>query len=319
MRGLIHFSFFNEVKKGIPHTTMAILKTTILAFFIALVACFYCPAASAEDAVKEFRIGLIGADPGQLLHDFDPFVQYLKSSLQRSRIQDVTVFVAKDLNQLRARIQKGKLDLILTSAFPIIEMERDRVVPIVVALKGVAREKSAVFFVRKQSSLRILSDLRGKTIVFGTPSSTAGYAMAIAELKKNKLSVNESTDHDVPEDAIRYTFAGEAINQAFRVIRYGADAGVFGSSDWEALPPNELYRLRIIHHTPPIIYLLGSFHPSFPPALREVVEKVLVDMSGNRKGRTALTKALNITTFELMSEEDRSSLQRLKNQLSDAD
>lgn len=298
---------------------MVILKTTTIAFFIALVACFYCPSASAEDAVKEFRIGLIGADPGQLLHDFDPFVQYLRSSLQRSGIRDVTVFVAKDLNQMRARIQKGKLDFILTSAFPIIEMERDRVVPAVVALQGAARKKSAVFFVRKQSSLHNLNDLRGKTIVFGTSSSTAGYAMAIAELKKNKLSINESTDQDAPEDAIRYTFAGEAINQTFRVLRYRADAGVFSSSDWEALPPNEQSRLRVIHRTAPVPRLLGSFHPSFPPALREVVEKALVDMSGNRKGRTALTIALNMTTFERMTEEDRNSLQRLKKQLSDAD
>jgi ABC-type phosphate/phosphonate transport system substrate-binding protein len=298
---------------------MAILKTTILAFFITLVASFYCPAASAKDAVKEFRIGLIGTDPGQLLHDFDPFVQYLRSSLQCSGIQDVTLFVAKDLNQMNARIQQGKLDFVLTTAFPIIEMERDRVVPAVVALHGATREDSAVFFVRKQSSLHNLSDLRGKTIVFGTPSSTAGYAMAIAELKKNKLSIKEATDKDAPEDAIRYTFAGETINQAFWVIRHRADAGFFSSSDWEALTPTEQSRLRVIHRTAPMTRLLGSFHPSFPPALREVVKKALVDMSGNRKGRAALTMALNMTAFERITEEDRNSIQRLKKQLSEVD
>jgi phosphonate transport system substrate-binding protein len=298
---------------------MAILKTAILAFFIASVACFNCPAASAEDAVKEFRIGLIGADPGQLLHDFDPFVQYLRSSLQRSGIQDVTVFVAKDLNQMCAHMQQGKLDFVLTTAFPIIEMERDLVVPAVVALHGATREDSAVFFVRKQSSLHNLSDLRGKTIVFETPSSTTGYALAIAELKKNNLSIKESTNKDAPEDVIRYSFAGEAINQAFQVIRHQADAGFFSSSDWKALPPNEQSRLRVIHRTAPMTRLLGSFQPSFPPALREVVEKALVDMSGNRKGRTALTMALNMTAFARITEEDRNALQRLEKQLSGVD
>jgi phosphonate transport system substrate-binding protein len=298
---------------------MATLTRTILAFLIALVACFCGPAASAEDAVKQFRIGLIGADPGQLLQDFDPFVEYLGSRLRRSGIRDVTVFVAKDLGQLRARIKKGKLDFILTSAFPIVEMEPNELVPTVVALQGAAREYAAVFFVRKQSSLQDLSDLRGKTVVFGTPSSTAGCAMAKAELKKNKLSLRESTDEDAPEDAIRYTFAGEAINQAFRVIRYQADAGVFSSSDWEELPPKEQSQLRVIHRTAPITRLLGSFHPSFPRVLREVVEKTLVDMSGNRKGRTALTTALKMTKFERLTEEDRSSLQGLKQHLSDVD
>lgn len=297
---------------------MATLKKTILAFLIAFVACFSGPAASAEDAVKQFRIGLIGADPGKLLQDFDPFVEYLGSRLRPSGIRDVTVYVAKDLGQLRARIKRGRLDFILTSAFPIVEMEPHELVPAVVALQGSAREYSAVFFVRKQSALQGLRDLRGKTVVFGTPSSTAGYAMAKAELKKNKLSLSESTDENAPEDAIRYTFAGEAINQVFRVIRHRADAGAFSSSDWEELPPKEQSQLRVIHRTAPITRLRGSFHPSFPRLLREVVEETLVDMSGNGQGRTALITALKMTKFERLTEEDRSSLQGLKQQLSDA-
>lgn len=298
---------------------MTTFKRRFFALLVAVVACFYGPAASAEDTVKQFRIGLIGADPGQLLQDFDPFVAYLGSCLGRSGIRNVTVFVAKDLGQMRSRIKKGKLDFILTSAFPIVEMEPNELVPAVVALQGAAREYSAVFFVRKQSSLQKLSDLRGKTVVFGTPSSTSGYAMAKAELIKTELFLSESTDEDAPDDAVRYTFAGEAINQAFRVIRNRADAGAFSSSDWEELPATEQSQLRVIHRTAPIPRLLGSFHASFPPALREVVEKTLVDMSGNRKGRTALTTALNITKFERLTEEDRSSLQGLKQQLTDAD
>jgi phosphonate transport system substrate-binding protein len=298
---------------------MTTLKRTILAFLAALVACVYSPAAFAEDAVKQFRIGLIGADPGQLLLDFDPFVAYLGSSLRRSGIRHVTVFVARDLGQMRSRVKKGKLDFILTSAFPVVEMEPDELVPAVVAVQGGAREDSAVFFVRKQSSLQELSDLRGKTVVFGTSSSTSGFAMAKAELIKTELSLSEPKDKAAPEDAIRYTFAGEAINQAFRVIRNRADAGAFSSSDWEELPPNVQSQLRVIHRTAPIPRLLGSFHASFPPALREVVEKTLVDMSGDREGRAALTAALRMTKFELLTEKDRSALQGLKQQLSGPD
>lgn len=298
---------------------MATLTRTILAFVIAFAACFTGPAASAEDAVKQFRIGLIGADPGQLLLDFDPFVEYLRSRLRRAGIRDVTVFVARDLGQMRSRIRKEKLDFILTSAFPIVEMEPEALVPAVVALQGAARDYSSVFFVRKQSSLHELGDLRGQTVVFGTPSSTAGYAMAKAELKKNNLSLSESTDADAPEEAVRYAFAGEAINQAFLVIGHRADAGVFSNSDWEELPRKEQSQLRVIHRTAPIARLFGSFRPSFPLVLRDVVEKTLVDMSGDRKGRTALTAALNMTKFERLTEEDRSSLQGLKQRLSDAD
>jgi ABC-type phosphate/phosphonate transport system substrate-binding protein len=298
---------------------MAILKSVVLGSLIAFVSCFYGPAASAEDAVKVFRLGLIGVDPGQILQGFDPFVEYLRRGLRHTGIRDITVFVAKDLDQMHARMQEGRLDFILTSPFPLVEMERDKLVPSVLAWQGASREYSAVFFVRRKSSLNNLRDLQRKTVVFGTPSSTAGYALAKAELKKNQLSISESTDFFVPEDAVRYEFAGEAINQAFRVILNRADAGVFSSSDWEELPRKERSRLRVIHRTIPVTRLLGSFRPSFPPALREAVEKMLIDMSGNAKGRTALTAAMNITKFERLTEEDGRSFRRLKQILSAAE
>ncbi len=298
---------------------MAILKRTILVLFIASAAGFSGPAVSAGDAARELRIGLIGADPGQALHDFDPFAHYLRSSLRHSGIGEVTVFVARDLNQMRSRIQKGKLDFILTTAFPVMEMERQGLVPALVAMKGTARQESAVFFVRKRSALRSLDDLRGKTLAFGTPWSTSGFAMAKAEFKKKGLSLSESTDPDAPDEAVRYRFAGEPINQAVRVIRHRADAGVFSSSDWDGLPRKEQSRLRIIYRTAPITRLLGSFHPAVPQELREAVEQELIGMSGNRKGRAALASALKATAFERLTEEDRSSLRRLQQELSEAD
>ena len=298
---------------------MATLKRTILAFFIAFAACFSGPAASAEDAVKHFRIGLIGADPGQLLRDFDPFMEYLRSRLRSSGIRDVTVFVARDLDQMRDRIKQGKLDFIFTSAFPLVDLECNGVAPAIVAVQGSAREYSAVFFVREESPLHGLRDLRGKTIVYGTSSSTTGFAMARAELIMNELFLCEETDEYAPADAVRYQFAGEAINQAFRVIRSRANVGVFSSSDWEELPLNIQSQLRVIHRTAPITRLLGSFDRSVTRVLREDVEKTLVEMSGDREGRTALAAAGNMTRFERLTEEDRSALKDLKQQLAAPD
>jgi phosphonate transport system substrate-binding protein len=296
---------------------MAILKRIVLGSLIALAACVYGSGASAEHAVKEFRVGLIGADPGQILQDIDPFVEYLRSTLRRSGIRDVTVFVARNPDQVRRRMQKGKLDFILASAYPVIEMESHELIPAVVAFQETAREESAVFFVREESSLQGLGDLRGKTVVFGTPWSTAGYALAKAELYRKELSLSESTDKVAPDDAVRYAFAGEPINQAFQIIQHRADAGVFSSSDWDALSPTAKTRLRIIHRTAPVIRLLGSFHSSFPPALKEAVEQALVAMSETGEGRTALAGALNVKRFERLTGEDSNSLERFKLELSD--
>ncbi len=294
---------------------MAIRKTTILFILIALV-CFFSPAASAENAARVFRIGLISANPAQRLQEFDPLVHYLKIELRHSGIRDVTVFVAQDLNELRSYIQKEQVDFFLTSAFPLVGMEMacPGLITTVVAEQGAAREESAVFFVRNESPLRELRDLRGKTLAFGSPWSTAGYALAVTALTENNLAITESVDSNASADAIRYMFAGEPINQAFRVIRRQADAGVFGSSDWVSLPANERAALRIIHRTGPVTRLLGTFHPAFPPSLRSAVEQTLLGMAGNGPGRAALAAA-DMKAFDRLSGEDRSTLQRLEQQL----
>ncbi len=297
---------------------MALLTRTIFGFLIALLACF-SGAASADDAVRELRIGVIDADPGRTLGEIVPFVEYLKSGLRRSGIRDVRVSVARDLDQMRDLLQEGKLDLVLTSAFPLVKMGPGRLVPALLAWEGGTRECPAVFFVRKKSPLKDLRDLQGRTVVFETPSSTAGYALARAELIKNGLTLSESTAWFASGDAVRYEFAGEPINQAFRVILNRADAGVFSSSDWEKLPPRELSQLRVLHRTAPVICLVASFRPSFPPALREAVDEALITMSGNREGQAALGAALHSTRFERLTEKDEESLQGLRQLFSHAD
>ncbi len=285
-----------------------------------LFTCSFCSAASAEFTLKQFRIGMIGENPGQILQDFDPFLEYLTKRLRSgSGIQEVTLFVAKDINQMRALLKDGKIDFILTTAFPIVELEREKLLPSVLAWQGGAREYPTVFFVRKDGRIRDIRDLKEKTIVFGTASSTYAYATAKAELKKNGLPVSASTEKKMPEGAVRYEFAGEAVNQAFWVIQGRADAGVFSSSDWEELSQKERSKLRIIWRTRPITHLLGSFHPSFPSGSRQAVENELIGMHESRKGQKALSSALNITKFERLTQEDRRSFRRLKKLLSAPD
>ncbi len=292
------------------------LKRTIPVLLLALVVCLSPAALRAGDQEWEFRIGLIGADPGQLLREFSPLADYLKNGLRDAGVRKVTVIIAQDLNELRGRIQKEQLDFILTSTVPIQSMELDcrGFATSVVAVPATGREETAVFFVRKDSPVQRLTDLRGKTLAFGDPWSTTGYALAVTALAGNKLAIAESTDSAARPSAVRYLFAGEPINQAFRVITKQSDAGVFGSSNWDSLPRTEQSVLRIIHRTGTVTRLIGSFHPTFPPDRRAVVEQALLDMAGSKPGRSALAAA-HLKTFDRLADEDRRTLQRLERQM----
>ena len=290
---------------------MATLKRTILVFLIALVACFSGPAASAEDAVTQFRIGLINADPGQLLQDFDPFVEYLGSRLRSSGIGDVTVFVARDLDQLRSRIKKGRLDFILTSAFPVVEMERDEVVPAIVAVQGGAREYSALFFVTKRKPPAGSARSAGKDRCFRDAFVHSGIRHGQGRTDKERIMLERSDGYLCarrrgPVSACRRGdqpgipgHPGPGGRRRFQQQR-------LGRASPERYSPN--YGSFTAPRRSPACS--ARFTRLFRRALREVVEKTLVEMSGDREGRAALTSALNMTKFERLTEEDRSALAR---------
>lgn len=253
-------------------------------------------------------IGVISSKPDKRLRDYAAMARYIAERLGQFGIKKVKIIVAKDREELIRLVKQGDVDVMLESAVPTIEMEKAGMVPTLLAWRKGVRQYRTLFVTRKDSSIKTLQDLKGKTIALEDQYSTSAFAIPIAELKMNSLRMVPADGKRNDENAVGYTFAGEASNEAYWVIQGKADTAALSDNDWDGLPEKVRAELRIIHQTNPILRYIVSFRSNLSSAIKNETRSILTNMDMDTEGRRALKKASDIKKIELLTDEDLRSL-----------
>ena len=147
-----------------------ILVFSFLSFFF--VAFLQLHLTEAES----ISIGSISDKPNKEIKKFLPLAGYLKSNLQSEGIDQVNVVIARDIYMMAAKIKEGKVDLYIDSPFPVMVVSRISGSRFLLRRwkKGID-EYHSVVFVRKDSGIDSLDQLKGKMIAFEEPFSSSGY------------------------------------------------------------------------------------------------------------------------------------------------
>ncbi len=291
---------------------LTLTKKSILVFMLLLIA---FPSAIAQG--KQFRLGLISDKPVGRIKEYAPLAEYTAKRLNKFGITSGKIVVAKNVDQMLDKIRKKEVDVVFESAFSTIEMMKEAgMKPSLLVWKKGNREYSSVIFVKNDSPIRQLSDLRGKTIVFEDPKSTSAYLLPKADLGRRGISVLPMDEKGNDAASVRYVFAGEETNQAFWVIQEKADAGAFSSDDWNELAEGVKRELRVIHETKPAPRFIVSFHPAMPVELSKAASSAFIEMDRDPEGNKLLKKAAGIQKIEPLSDSDRQSLRYVEELMS---
>ncbi len=277
----------------------------------SLLVAFGCSSAFAEE--REFRVGIISDKPVEKkLEEYAPLANYVAARLKKFGVTGGKVVVANDLKEMEQKIRNKEVDVIFESAFSTIQMrEETGMRPRLLVWKHGIREYRTMFFVKKDSPITRLSQLKGKVIVLQDPRSTSAFLIPTVELKRAGLKVVPSNGKG-KNSAVRYVLVGHEKNQAFWVIQKKADAAAFSSDDWESLTKREQSDLRVIHTTRPVLRYIASFHPALPAGLSDAVSDVLVGMDRDPEGQKVLALASRTKKIERLSAKDQKSLKYVK-------
>lgn len=287
------------------------MKTPICLLMVMLIVPFSRPLAQT-DSRRELGVGVISSKPDKRFKDFAPLSRYLAKHLKSRGIREVKISVAKDIEEMRRLVRQGDVDVVLESAMPTIELEKEGMTPSLLAWRKGAREYRTLFVVRKDSPVKTLADLKGKTIAFQDANSTSAFAIPVVELKKNSLRVGPGKDGRKREDGVSYYFAGEATNEAYWVAQKKADAAAFSNNDWEGLPEKVRAELRTIYETNPILRYVVSIRKELTPSIKEAIESILIQMDKDPEGKRALRKASDIKKIEPLDDRDLRSLEYVR-------
>ncbi|CAN7296533.1 putative selenate ABC transporter substrate-binding protein [Rhizobacter sp. LjRoot28] len=217
-------------------------------------------AVSALASAQVLRVSAIPDEaPTELQRKFKPLGDYLKQEtgleVQFTPVTDYAAVVEGLANE--------KIDLAWLGGFTFVQAKlrtQGGAQPIVQRAED--EKFTSRFIVPVASTARTLQDLKGKTFVFGSPSSTSGHLMPRFFL--NQAGIRPETDFK----AVAFSGAHDA-TVAF-VASGRADAGVLNASVLDKLTeannPNAA-RVRVLSVTPPYFDYNWTVRPGLDPAL----------------------------------------------------
>lgn len=237
--------------------------------------------ASAQPTV--LRVSAIPDEaPTELIKKFEPLGAYLSKQLG----VEVKFIPVTDYPAVVEALAGGHLDLAWLGGFTFVQASRrtgGKVVPLVQRAED-ARFHSK-FITRAGSGITRLEDLKGKTVAFGSVSSTSGHLMPRNFLLKAGI--------DPDKDFARYAFSGTHDATAKWVEAGKVDAGALNESVWQKLVEEkkvDTSKVVVFYTTPDYYDYNWTVRPGLDPALREKLKAAFLALDPANPEHQAILK-----------------------------
>ena len=262
------------------------LRRSILAAASFALAAAALPSAHAQ---KVFRVSAIPDEaPTELQRKFKPLGEYLEKRIgMKVDFVPVTDYAAS----VEALVN-GKVDMVWFGGFTFVQAKirsRDGVVPIVQREED-ERFKS-VFITPANSGIDGLADLKGKSISFGSPSSTSGHLMP----RSYMLQAGVDPDKDM-----RVSYSGAHDATALAVAGGKVQAGALNIAVWQKMvaekrvDPNTV---RVFYTTPGYYDYNWTVRKDLDPALRQRLIDAFLALDRNDPQGKAILDLQSATKF----------------------
>ena len=279
--------------------TFSPIKSLLSAALAASVLLGVTQAQAQAQAV--LRVSAIPDEaPTELQRKFKPLGEYLEKTIgMKVEFTPVTDYAAS----VEALINK-KVDMVWFGGFTFIQAKdrsKNQITPLVQRAED---EKFKSVFITTNKDIAKLEDLKGKTLSFGSESSTSGHLMPRSYLLAAKI--------DPDSDLKRIAFSGAHDATVAAVAGGKVDAGALNISVWEKLVAEKKVDpavVRVFYTTPGYFDYNWSVRSDMNPDLRKKIsdaflaldpknpqDKAILDLQ--RASKFIPTKAENYNAIE---------------------
>ncbi|MDQ2701513.1 MAG: phosphate/phosphite/phosphonate ABC transporter substrate-binding protein [Pseudomonadota bacterium] len=266
-----------------------------------LLAVAMLPAHAADPHV--LVLGRISDDPKAHYEQLKPLLDYVVPRMADVGITEGRILMARDMQQMNSYLRRGRVDWVTeTSANAMRLQERAGAEPLLLTERNGVGTYRSVTFVRNDSGIRSLADLRGHSVAFQNTSSTSAYVLPAMRLLEHGLPLQillSPMDRPDPR-SVGYVFARSELNIATWVHKRLVDAGTFSNLDWDdprRMPPPYRADFRIIDESEEVPRALEMVRGDLDARVRERLREVLVEAGSDPDAREALLRFFRTTRF----------------------
>ncbi len=249
--------------------TAPVSRRSLIATALALSGAALAPQALAQG--RPFRITAIPDEsPTELARKAAPLVKYLEQRLGvKAEFTPVTDYAAAV-----EALANHQVDLAWFGGFTFVQAQQRAAGKVIPLVQREEDEKFRSVFITTEANIKSLADLKGRTLSFGSASSTSGHLMP----RSFMLAAGLDPDRDLRR--VAYSGAHDATVAA--VASGKVDAGALNISVWDKLVADkkvDTSKVRVFYTTPAYFDYNWTVHADMPAAQREKLLKAFLDLS----------------------------------------
>ena len=182
-----------------------------------LFMCLLVSAGSAEGAKEQITIAILPCyDIMTTFKKFNPLATYLETKTGLA----IKLVVPKDYSKFKSALKNNEIDFVFLEPHTYVKLDsffkKDAIISSLTTEGGTAQY--GVVIVSKDSTIKDMGDLKGKTVVFGSKLSASRWLAARLLFEENGINIDK--------DLKSYSNGGCCEDIAFNVYLKAFDAGV---------------------------------------------------------------------------------------------
>lgn len=258
--------------------------------------------ASAE-AFADVTLGVFPRRPVAVTHKaFKPLAEYLSQQLG----EPVHLVIPKNFKEFWKGVEQKKFDLVHFNQYHYIKSHKGLGYQVIVANEEFGNKQIAgALSVRKDSGIKSVADLKGKTILFGGGKKAMGSYIAPTAILK-KAGLTEGKDYKVkfaknPPSAVIgvYNNAASASGSGNVILKIKAVTKKIDANNMSILAESE-----------PYAQLPWAVKDSMPADKAKKLQSLMVGLKNSAEGK-AILKSAKVTGFYEVSDADYAKVREI--------
>lgn len=232
-------------------------------------------------------------------------------------IHEGAVLLARDPQQMAGYLRRGRVDWVTETPAMAAELQsRSGAQPFLRALREDRNVYRSLLFVRRDSGIRSLADLRGKRLALQTRASTSAFYLPLITLLDARLPLTElaAPDDQPGTDEVGFLLVRSELNIATWVHKGLADAGALSNLDWDnprRMPPGFRKDFRVIAESDSVPRAIELVRKDLPAPLAAALRDILLDIDDQPEAADALRGYFATSRFDVIDAETQRSLTAL--------
>ncbi|MGE5708075.1 MAG: phosphate/phosphite/phosphonate ABC transporter substrate-binding protein [Bacteroidota bacterium] len=269
----------------------------------ALLTLLLCLTSLPSEAASP-RILKVGFTPWENQQDMARSSQAIVEAMSRSLKIRVVPFVATDYSGVIEAMRSKKLDVAFLPPAAYVMARKQAGAKVILKSKfGKNALYYAAIITHKDSKIKNLKGLKGRTFAFVDPASTSGC------IYPKVMLMNAGLNPD--RDFSRLIFAGGHDATVLAVLNRQVDAGATYANNkgtdnawYKLLKPADRAKIRVLAYSRPIPSDNISVRGDLDPALEAKIKHFFLAFGETPKGRKTIKDIYNVDGFDPASDQD---------------